>query len=45
MLNNIEEVEKKLLQQFKDSHQKSLSEDSLCSKLISKFEDIEAEEI
>ena len=45
MINNIEEVEKKLLQQFKDSHQKSLSEDSLCSKLISKFDDIDADEI
>lgn len=45
MLNNIEEIEKKLLQQFKDSHQKSLSEDTLCSKLINKFEEIDADDI
>lgn len=45
MINNIEEVEKKLLQQFKENHQKSLSEDSLCSKLINKYEDIDADEI
>ena len=45
MINNIEEVEKKLLQQFKENHQKSMSEDTLYSNLIRKFEDIDAGEI
>lgn len=42
---NIEEIAKKLLQQFKDNHQKSISEDNLCSKLISKNEDIDVDGI
>ena len=42
---NVEEIQQKLLQQFKTNHQKSISEDSLCSKLIRNYEDIDAEEV
>ena len=42
---NIEEVKQKILQQFKANHLRSLSEDNLCSKLIEKYEDINASEI
>ena len=42
---NIEEISKKLLQQFKDSHQRAISEDRLCRKLVDKYEDIDIEEI
>ncbi len=42
---NIEEIKQKLLQQFKTNHQRSISEDSLCSKLIRTYEDIDAEEV
>ena len=42
---NVEEIQKKLLQQFKENHQKSISEDNFGSKLITKYEDIDAEEI
>ena len=42
---NVEEIAKKLLQQFKDNHQKSISEDNLCSKLIAKNEDIDVDDI
>ena len=42
---NTEEVAKKLMQQFKDKHQKSISDDSLCSKLIVNYEGINADEI
>ena len=42
---NIEEIKQKLLQQFKANHQRSISEDSLCSKLIAKYEDIGMPEV
>lgn len=42
---NVEEIEKKLLQQLKDNHQRSITEDSLCSKLINKYEEIDINEI
>lgn len=45
MLKNIEDIEQKLLQQFKEIHQKSISEDNLCSKLVNKYEEIEVDEI
>lgn len=43
---NVEEISQKLLQQFKTNHQRSISEDKLCSKLIEKYGDtIELDEI
>ncbi|MCQ2555892.1 MAG: sigma-70 family RNA polymerase sigma factor, partial [Clostridia bacterium] len=42
---NVEEIGKKLLQQFKDEHQRSISEESLCTKLIGKYQEIDAEEV
>ncbi len=42
---NVEEIQQKLLEQFKSNHQKSISEDRLCSKLIGKYEEINAEEV
>ena len=42
---NTEEISQKLLQQFKSNHQRSISEDSLCTKLFGMSEDIDAEEI
>ncbi len=42
---NVEEIEQKLLQQMKDNHQKSISEDRLYSNLVSKYEDIDAESV
>ena len=42
---NIEEVKQKVLQQFKANHQRSISEDNLCGKLIAKYEDIEMKEV
>lgn len=42
---NLDEIKQKLLQQLKDKHQKSIQEDSLCAKLISSYEDIEADEV
>ena len=44
-MNNLEEVKQKFLQQMKDNHQKSISEDRLSEKLVNKYEDINAEEI
>ena len=37
---NVKEIEQKLLQQFKNNHQKSISEDNLCRKLVDKYEEI-----
>ena len=42
---NLEEVKQKVLQQFKANHQRSISEDNLCGKLIAKFEDIDMSEV
>jgi len=42
---NIEEIKKKVLQQFKENHQRSISEDSLCGKLVNKYEDIDMSEV
>ena len=42
---NVEEISKKLLQQFKDNHLKSISDDKLSQRLINKYEAIDAEEI
>ena len=42
---NIEEVKQKVLQQFKVNHQRSISEDNLCGKLIAKYEDIDMSEV
>ena len=42
---NVREIEQKLLQQFKNNHQKSISDDNLCRKLVDKYEDINGEEI
>ncbi|MBO5954348.1 MAG: RNA polymerase sigma factor RpoD [Clostridia bacterium] len=42
---NVSEIEQKLLQQFKNNHQKSISEDSLCRKLVDKYEEIDANDI
>ena len=42
---NVEEIEQKLLQQFKDNHQRSISEDNFVSKLINKYDDIDAEQV
>ena len=42
---NVQEIGQKLLTQFKNNHQKSISEDSLCRKLVDKYEEITANEI
>ncbi len=42
---NIEEIEQKLLQQFKDNHQRSISEDNFVSKLINKYEDMDLDQV
>ena len=42
---NVSEIEQKLLQQFKNNHQKSISEDNLCRKLVDKYEEIDVNEI
>ena len=42
---NVEEIKKTMLQQFKDNHQRSISEDNLLHKLIGKYEDIDVGEI
>ena len=42
---NIEEIEQKLLKQFKDNHQRSISEDNFVSKLINKYEDIDLDQV
>ncbi|MBR6778845.1 MAG: RNA polymerase sigma factor RpoD [Clostridia bacterium] len=42
---NVEEIQQKLLQQFNTNHQRSISEENLCSMLINKYEDIDAEEV
>ena len=42
---NIDESKQRLLQQLKDKHQKSISVDSLGSKLIEKYKDIDLNEI
>ena len=42
---NVDEIKQKLLHQMNDLHQKSISEDRLCSKLIGKYEDINADEV
>ena len=42
---NVSEIEQKLLQQFKNNHQKSISEDSLCRKLVDKYEEIDVNDI
>lgn len=39
---DLEEISKKLLQQFKDNHQRSISYDNLCGKLIDKYGEIDA---
>ncbi len=44
-MDNIEEIKKKMLQQLRDYHQRSITEESLGSKLLSKYEDISADEI
>ena len=36
---NVQEIGQKLLTQFKNNHQKSISDDNLCRKLIDKFEE------
>ena len=36
---NVTEIEQKLLQQIKNNHQKSISDDNLCIKLIDKYEE------
>ena len=42
---NVKEIQQRLLQQFKTNHQKSISEDNLCRKLVDKYEDIDGNEI
>ncbi len=42
---NVEEVAQKLLQQFKDNHQKSISDDNLCRKLVEKYSDIDLNDV
>ena len=42
---NVDEIKEKLLQQMNEIHQKAISEDRLCSKLIGKYEDITADEV
>lgn len=42
---NVDEIKKKLLQQLKDEHQKSISDDKLCGNLIRKYEEIDADEV
>jgi len=42
---NIEEISEKLIQQFKENHQRSISDDNLFSKLTNKYEDIDMETI
>ena len=34
---NVDEIKEKLLQQMNEIHQKAISEDRLCSKLIGKY--------
>ena len=41
---NVNEIEQKLLQQFKNNHQKSISDDNLCRKLVDRYEEIDAKE-
>ncbi len=42
---NVEEVSNKLLEVFKQNHQKVISEERLSSKIINKFEDVDLEDI
>ncbi|MBE5741530.1 MAG: RNA polymerase sigma factor RpoD [Clostridiales bacterium] len=42
---DVQEIEEKLLQQFKDNHQKSISDDNLCRKLVEKYDEIDGNEI
>lgn len=42
---NVEEIAQKLLQQFKDNHQKSISDDNLCRKLVEKYSEIDLNEV
>lgn len=41
---NIDEIKQKVLQSFKEKHQRSMSEDSLCSSLVGKY-DLDLEEV
>ena len=41
---NLDEIKQKVLQSFKEKHQRSISEDGLCSSLIGKF-DLNVDEI
>ena len=38
---NLEEIKQKMLQTFKENHQRSISNDNLCAKLIGKYEEID----
>ena len=42
---NIDEIKQKTLQQLKDNHRKSISDDRLCEMLVKKYEDIDISEI
>lgn len=42
---NIEELAQKLLKQFKDNHQKSISEEKLCSTIFGKYEEVDLQEM
>ena len=42
---NIEEIAEKLIKQLKDSHQRSISDDSLLSKLTTQYEDIDHDSV
>ncbi len=42
---NLDEVKQKTLQQLKDNHRKSISDDRLCEMLLKKYEDIDLNEM
>ena len=42
---NLDEIKQKTLQQLKDNHRKSISDDRLCEMLVKKYEDIDLNEI
>lgn len=44
-MDNLEEIKQKLLQQFKDNHQRSISEERLDGKLFASYEELDADEV
>ena len=44
-MENLDEIKEKLVQQLKENHQKTISEDSLVGKLANKYGDLDLNEI